>query len=147
MQAHDPDLPPPVVPAAAPVVGPHGPSSTPGFTAPGPAGRRFLLGSALVAGLLAAVGSWIAGESILDAHAAALAPRQVAFPTPEMIREQIFLTLPMKRLCREACAGLCPTCGVNRNTRPCSCPPVETGSRLADPGAAFGLPRGRKSSS
>src|SRR5688572_17121501 len=65
----------------------------------------------------------------------------------EMIREQIFLALPMKRLCREACAGLCPTCGANRNTRPCSCPPVETGSRLADLGAAFGLPRGRKSSS
>ena len=63
----------------------------------------------------------------------------------EMIREQLFLALPMKRLCREQCAGLCPTCGGNRNTRPCSCPPVETGSRLADLGAAFGLPRGRKS--
>ena len=63
----------------------------------------------------------------------------------EMIREQLFLALPMKRLCREQCAGLCPTCGGNRNARPCSCPPVETGSRLADLGAAFGLPRGRKS--
>jgi len=63
----------------------------------------------------------------------------------EMIREQLFLALPMKRLCREQCAGLCPTCGGNRNARPCSCPPMETGSRLADLGAAFGLPRGRKS--
>ena len=65
----------------------------------------------------------------------------------EMIREQLFLALPMKRLCREECAGLCPTCGANRNARPCACPPVEVGSRLADLGAAFGLPRGRKSSS
>ena len=63
----------------------------------------------------------------------------------EMIREQLFLALPMKRLCREQCAGLCPTCGSNRNARPCSCPPAEVGSRLADLGAAFGLPRGRKS--
>ena len=62
----------------------------------------------------------------------------------EMIREQLFLALPMKRLCREQCAGLCPTCGGNRNARPCSCP-VETGSRLSDLGAAFGLSRGRKS--
>ena len=65
----------------------------------------------------------------------------------EMIREQLFLTLPMKWLCREQCAGLCPTCGANRNTRPCPCPPAEAGSRLADLGAAFGLPRGPKSSS
>ena len=65
----------------------------------------------------------------------------------EMIREQLFLGLPMKRLCREQCAGLCPTCGANRNARPCACPPVEAGSRLAGLGAAFGLARGRKSSS
>ena len=40
-----------------------------------------------------------------------------------MVREQLFLALPMKRLCREACAGLCPTCGVDRNTGQCDCPP------------------------
>jgi DUF177 domain-containing protein len=65
----------------------------------------------------------------------------------EMIREQFFLGIPMKRVCREHCAGLCPTCGANRNARPCACPPVEGGTRLADLGAAFDLPRGRKSSS
>jgi uncharacterized protein len=64
----------------------------------------------------------------------------------EMIREQFFLGIPMKRLCREGCAGICPTCGANRNARPCQCPPVEAGTRLADLGAAFDLP-GRKSSS
>jgi len=42
----------------------------------------------------------------------------------EMIREQFFLSLPMKRLCKDACLGLCPTCGANRNLTPCGCPPV-----------------------
>jgi uncharacterized protein len=40
----------------------------------------------------------------------------------EIVREQIFLTLPMKRLCSEGCLGLCPVCGTNRNTAPCVCP-------------------------
>jgi len=65
----------------------------------------------------------------------------------EMIREQFFLAVPMKRLCREECAGICPTCGANRNSRPCQCPPPEAGTRLLDLGASFDLPRGRKSSS
>jgi uncharacterized protein len=64
----------------------------------------------------------------------------------EMIREQFFLGIPMKRLCREGCAGICPTCGANRNARPCQCPPAEAATRLGDLGAAFDLP-GRKSSS
>jgi len=42
----------------------------------------------------------------------------------EAVREQLFLALPMKRLCREACRGLCAACGTNRNTRECGCPPV-----------------------
>jgi uncharacterized protein len=41
----------------------------------------------------------------------------------EMVREQFFLTLPLKRLCREDCRGLCPTCGSNRNNVRCDCPP------------------------
>ena len=35
--------------------------------------------------------------------------------------ERIQLALPMKPLCREECAGLCPTCGQDRNARPCDC--------------------------
>jgi uncharacterized protein len=38
------------------------------------------------------------------------------------VREQFFLSLPMKRLCRESCQGLCPVCGKNRNLDPCTCP-------------------------
>jgi uncharacterized protein len=43
----------------------------------------------------------------------------------EMVREQLFLALPMKRLCREGCRGLCPSCGKNRNRAACSCDEAE----------------------
>src|SRR6476646_1449177 len=39
----------------------------------------------------------------------------------EMVREQFYLALPMKPLCREDCQGLCPVCGVNRNRETCTC--------------------------
>ena len=41
----------------------------------------------------------------------------------EVVREQLFLSLPLKRLCREDCRGLCPTCGKNLNAGDCGCPP------------------------
>jgi uncharacterized protein len=43
----------------------------------------------------------------------------------EVVREQLFLALPLKRLCREDCRGLCPTCGKNLNDGACGCPPTE----------------------
>lgn len=39
----------------------------------------------------------------------------------ETAREQLLLAVPMKRLCREACRGLCPSCGANRNEVECGC--------------------------
>ena len=47
----------------------------------------------------------------------------------EIVREQILLEVPLRRLCREDCRGLCPSCGVNRNTEACDCQPR---SRSAD---------------
>lgn len=44
----------------------------------------------------------------------------------EMVREQMLLAVPLRRLCREDCRGLCPSCGVNRNTGTCDCQPAET---------------------
>ena len=41
----------------------------------------------------------------------------------DAIREQLLLAVPLKVVCREDCKGLCPTCGKNRNTEPCSCAP------------------------
>ena len=39
----------------------------------------------------------------------------------DMMREQFYLALPMKPLCQEACRGLCPVCGINRNRETCAC--------------------------
>ena len=39
----------------------------------------------------------------------------------DMVREQIYLSLPIKYLCGEDCAGLCPVCGRNLNQGTCSC--------------------------
>ena len=38
------------------------------------------------------------------------------------VREQVLLAQPMKRLCREDCKGVCPTCGADRNLSACGCP-------------------------
>jgi DUF177 domain-containing protein len=39
----------------------------------------------------------------------------------QLMREQLYLALPMKPLCFEECLGLCPVCGANRNRESCSC--------------------------
>ena len=38
-----------------------------------------------------------------------------------IVREYVLLDLPEAPLCREDCAGICPTCGVDRNTVACEC--------------------------
>jgi uncharacterized protein len=39
----------------------------------------------------------------------------------QLMREQFYLALPMKPLCREDCQGLCSQCGANLNRTTCSC--------------------------
>jgi uncharacterized protein len=39
----------------------------------------------------------------------------------EVLREQILLSMPMQRVCREDCRGICPFCGQNRNLVDCGC--------------------------
>jgi uncharacterized protein len=38
-----------------------------------------------------------------------------------LMREQFYLSLPMKPLCRDDCRGLCPVCGTNLNRTNCEC--------------------------
>ncbi|MGZ4792104.1 MAG: YceD family protein [Ilumatobacteraceae bacterium] len=38
-----------------------------------------------------------------------------------MVRENLLLDSPLAPLCRPDCAGLCPTCGIDRNTSTCDC--------------------------
>lgn len=40
----------------------------------------------------------------------------------DVLRERVLLALPMQRVCRKDCPGLCPTCGENWNQRDCECP-------------------------
>ena len=47
------------------------------------------------------------------------------------MREQFYLALPMKPLCRDACKGLCPHCGTNLNASSCDCAPAWQDPRLA----------------
>ena len=39
----------------------------------------------------------------------------------DVLREQVLLSLPVRTLCKPDCKGLCPRCGVNRNSQVCSC--------------------------
>ena len=39
----------------------------------------------------------------------------------EVMREYVLLALPMQQVCDEACKGICPQCGLNRNTGHCQC--------------------------
>jgi uncharacterized protein len=49
----------------------------------------------------------------------------------EAIRQHIMLALPMKPLCRQDCAGLCPVCGQNLNYGACNCAQRHLDSRWA----------------
>ena len=49
--------------------------------------------------------------------------------TLRLVREQLQLNIPMRSLCSESCQGLCPTCGANRNTKPCDCDQVDVDPR------------------
>ena len=49
----------------------------------------------------------------------------------EIATEQIYLSLPLKAVCRPECKGLCPECGANRNLGACGCRAEEIDPRLA----------------
>jgi uncharacterized protein len=48
----------------------------------------------------------------------------------QLMKEQFYLAVPMKPLCREACRGLCPHCGTNLNQSSCDCQPEWVDPRL-----------------
>jgi uncharacterized protein len=49
----------------------------------------------------------------------------------QLLREQFYLALPMKPLCRDDCRGLCPACGANLNHGQCACKTEWEDPRLA----------------
>ncbi|MFN2389063.1 MAG: DUF177 domain-containing protein [Actinomycetota bacterium] len=48
-----------------------------------------------------------------------------------MLRDGIVLSLPLKPLCRDDCAGLCASCGIDLNQGACTCTQVTTDPRWA----------------
>jgi uncharacterized protein len=54
-----------------------------------------------------------------------------AIDLDDVVREQVELALPMSRLCKEDCLGLCQQCGANLNKRYCSCSREEIDPRWA----------------
>lgn len=48
-----------------------------------------------------------------------------------MARQVVLLELDEERLCRDACAGLCPQCGIDRNHETCDCDTTVTDHRWA----------------
>ncbi|MGD9144968.1 MAG: DUF177 domain-containing protein [Anaerolineae bacterium] len=49
----------------------------------------------------------------------------------EVVRQGLWLAVPMEALCRLDCAGLCPKCGGNRNLGECSCRETDIDPRWA----------------
>ncbi|MFH1149345.1 MAG: DUF177 domain-containing protein [Actinomycetota bacterium] len=47
-----------------------------------------------------------------------------------ILRDAVYLAIPVRRICSEECRGICPTCGENRNLVECGCPAREPDARL-----------------
>jgi uncharacterized protein len=47
------------------------------------------------------------------------------------VREDMLLSLPLQKVCRPECKGLCPACGQNWNDGPCNCQDEVGDPRLA----------------
>ncbi len=54
-----------------------------------------------------------------------------AIDVDEIVKEQIVLAVPTRMLCREDCKGICPECGIDRNTGDCSCSTSDIDPRWA----------------
>lgn len=39
----------------------------------------------------------------------------------DVLKEQIYLKVPIQPLCDESCKGICAVCGQDQNTQPCQC--------------------------
>jgi uncharacterized protein len=50
--------------------------------------------------------------SVFDGH---------AIDVDEIVKEQIVLAVPTRMLCRDDCKGICPECGIDKNTGECQC--------------------------
>ena len=62
-----------------------------------------------------------AGREMEDDDPALVPYDEPRIDLAQVAREQSYLALPMKPLCRPDCKGLCPQCGIDRNVATCTC--------------------------
>ena len=54
-----------------------------------------------------------------------------AIDVDEIVKEQVLLAVPTRTLCRPDCKGICPDCGIDKNTGDCACGANEVDPRWA----------------
>ena len=72
---------------------------------------------------------YITGSDYESSQAAALTEDQMsvavfdgaALDVDEIVKEQVVLAVPTRMLCRDECKGICPECGIDKNTGECKC--------------------------
>ncbi len=82
---------------------------------------------------------YITGSAYESSEAAELTEEELsvsvfdgeAVDVDEIAKEQILLAVPGHILCREDCKGICPECGIERNTGECNCVPDDIDPRWA----------------
>ena len=60
-------------------------------------------------------------EAADDPSVYPLAAAAVQIDLTGVVREELALSVPAFVVCRDDCAGLCPTCGADLNAGPCAC--------------------------
>ncbi len=65
----------------------------------------------------------VTGAPVFPLHSEEAFPidRRHQLDLRDAIRQNLTLALPIRALCREECAGLCPQCGHDLNDGPCGC--------------------------
>jgi uncharacterized protein len=54
-----------------------------------------------------------------------------AIDVDEIVKEQVLLAVPTRTLCQPDCKGICPECGIDKNTGDCACETKEIDPRWA----------------
>ena len=60
-------------------------------------------------------------QGVEDDEIQLLPPGTSEIELTQDVVDALLLAVPVKKLCREQCKGLCPQCGVNLNEKTCNC--------------------------
>jgi uncharacterized protein len=73
---------------------------------------EYITGSEYESTKVAELGEEVMAVSVFDGE---------SIDVDEIVREQLLLAIPTRRLCSEDCKGMCAECGADLNTVSCSC--------------------------